>query len=55
MKLLDEKMMLDPFEERFDLPTGFVLFANGRRWRIEQIGRKDEWLLRVLIIEANAA
>ena len=32
---LDAEMLLDPFEEQFDLPSAFVEFGDGQ-------GRKDE-------------
>jgi hypothetical protein len=28
-------MLLDPFEEQFDLPATFVERADGRRWQAE--------------------
>jgi hypothetical protein len=28
----DSKMLLDPFEKKFDLPTAFIELSNSQRW-----------------------
>jgi len=39
---LDAEMLLDPFEEQFDLPSAFVEFGDGQRRKDEIVGQKNE-------------
>ena len=39
---LDSEMLLDPFEEQFDLPSALVEFGDGQCGKDEIIGQKDE-------------
>lgn len=39
---LDSEMLLDPFEEQFDLPSALVEFGDGRRRKDEIVGQKNE-------------
>ena len=55
VELLDAQVLLDPLEEQLDLPAGLVQFANGHRRRTEQVGQEHEGLLRVRVLEADAA
>ena len=38
----DSKVLFDPFEEQFDLPTAFVNGCNGSGWQFKVIGEKDQ-------------
>ena len=54
-KLLDTKMLLDPFEEQLDLPAAFVKSADGF-WRQDHlIGEEDERLAGFRVAEADPA
>ena len=35
----DSKMLLDPLEEQFDLPSGLVELANGQRRQRQVVGQ----------------
>ena len=35
-------MLLDPFEEEFDLPAAPIELGNGQRWHGEVVGQEDE-------------
>src|SRR5439155_14894310 len=52
---LDTKMLLDPFEEEFDLPAAFVQLGNDQRGQVEVVGQKDEPLVGLRIAVMNAA
>ena len=43
---LDSKMLLDPFEEQFDLPSGLVQQRDGQRRFAEVVCQKNEFLAR---------
>ena len=43
---LDSKMLLDPFEEQFDLPSGLVQQCDGPSWFAEVVGQEHELLAR---------
>ena len=55
IELPDAQMLLDPFEEQFNLPPGLVQLANDPGCRTEQVGQEDEGLARIRIPEANPA
>jgi len=42
----DSKMLLDPFEEQFDLPSGLVQQCDGPSWFAEVVGQEHEFLAR---------
>ena len=42
VKGLDAQMLLDPFEEEFDLPATTIELSNGQRWPGEIVGQEDE-------------
>ena len=48
-------MLLDPFEEQFDLPAQPVELGDGERGQGEVVGQKDEPLARFGVAEADAA
>src|SRR5216683_7153783 len=48
-------MLLDPFEEEFDLPTAAVKLGDRERWQGEVVGEKDQRLVGLGILEANAS
>ena len=52
---LDAQVLLDPFEEEFDVPTAFVDASDRERLQAEVIGDEDEALARVGVDEADAA
>ena len=40
----DAQMLLDPFEEQFDLPAAMIQLRNGQGGRGEIVGQKDQRL-----------
>ena len=38
----DSKVLLDPFEEEFDLPATLVNSCDGQCWEVEVVGQKDQ-------------
>ena len=46
IKGLDSKMLLDPFEEQFDLPSGLVQQCDGQSRFAEVVCQKYEFLAR---------
>ena len=48
-------MLLDPFEEQFDLPAAAIEFGNGERRQGEVVGQKDQRLVGLGILEADAS
>ena len=55
VELLDSEVLLDPFEEQFDLPARLVQFADRRRRRAEQVGQEDQRLPGPGVFEADSA
>src|SRR4051794_26109824 len=51
---LDAEMLLDPFEEEFDLPTTLVERANRCRWKLEMVRQKHQCLAAFRIFETDA-
>src|SRR5271168_3374631 len=47
-------MLLDPFEEQFDLPATFVESADGRRWQAELVGEEHQRSSRLGVPQADA-
>src|ERR1700720_3946146 len=47
-------MLLDPFEEQFDLPAAFVERADGRGRQPELVGEEHQLLSRFGVPEADA-
>ena len=41
---LDAQVLLDPFEEQFDLPAAAVQFGDGERRQDEVVGEEDQRL-----------
>jgi hypothetical protein len=46
IKCLDPKMLFDPFEEDFDLPTVLEEQGNGQGWKNKIVGEEDEPTIR---------
>ena len=44
VKGLDAQMLLDPFEEEFDLPASAIELGDGQRWDGKVVGQKDQHL-----------
>jgi hypothetical protein len=42
VKGFDAQMLLDPFEEQFDLPASAIELGNGQRRDGEVVGQEDE-------------
>jgi hypothetical protein len=42
IECLDSKMLFDPFEEQFDLPTVLEEQRNGQGWENKVVGQEDE-------------
>ena len=54
-ELLDSQVLLDPFEEQFDLPAIFVQCCN-RQWRQHKVvGQKDKSLASFHVFESYAS
>jgi len=51
----DAEMLLDPFEEEFDLPAAAIELGDGQRRHGEVVGQKDQRLARLGIAIADAA
>ncbi len=47
-------MLLDPFEEQFDLPAAAIELGDGERRKDEVVGQKDQRLSTLRVLEANA-
>ena len=54
-KGFDAQMLLDPFEEQFDLPAAAIELRDGQRGHGEVVGQKDQGLARGGIALADAA
>lgn len=52
-KLLDTKVLLDPFEEQLDLPAAFVQSSDGQGRQACVVGQEDQSLLGFGIFEAD--
>src|SRR5437762_3503211 len=48
-------MLLDPFEEEFDLPTAAIKLGDRKRGQGEVVGQKDQRLGGLEIFEADAS
>src|ERR1700693_6252132 len=55
VELFDSKMLLDPFEEQFDLPAALVEGADRRGRQGELVGEKHQRLSCFGVLEADAA
>jgi len=55
VKGFDPQMLLDPFEEEFDLPAAAIELGDGQRRHGEVVGQKDQRLARFWIAIADAA
>ena len=53
-ELLDSQVLLDPFEEQFDLPAVLVECCDGQRRQDKVVGQEDERLATLDIFESNA-
>ena len=53
VKPFDTKMLLDPLEEQFDLPTTLVERRDGQSWQRRVVGEKDQRFSSLDIFEAN--
>ena len=53
-ELLDSQVLLDPFEEQFDLPAVLVECCDGQRRQDKVVGQEDERLAALDIFESNA-
>jgi len=51
IKFLDSKILLDPFEEQFDLPPAFVVVCDLLGITIKNIGKQDNILIVLMIDE----
>src|ERR1039457_937099 len=55
VELFDPKMLLDPFEEQFDLPAALVESADRCGRQGELVGEKYQRLSRLGVLEPDAA
>ena len=55
VKGFDAQMLLDPFEEEFDLPAAAIEFGDGQRRHGEVVGQEDQCLACFGIAIADAA
>jgi len=54
-KMFDAQMLLNPFEEQFNLPTAFVQCRNGRCWQPSIVRQEHQRLTGICIFETNPA
>ena len=54
-ELLDSQVLLDPFEEQFDLPAVLVECSDGQRGQDKIVGQEYERLATLDIFESNAS
>jgi hypothetical protein len=47
------EMLLDPFEEKLDLPAAFVERANRGGWKLEMVCQEDQCLPGLWVFEAD--
>jgi len=52
---LDTKMLLDPLEKQFDLPTTTVELGNGQCRQCEVVGQKDQSFSTLGIFEPDSS
>ena len=52
-KMLDEQMLLDPFEEQIHLPTALVERGDGQRWQAVLLVRNTSALPDLGAFEAD--
>src|ERR1035437_1245160 len=55
IKGFDAQMLLEPFEEQFDLPAATIQLGNGQSWHGEVVGQKDQGFASGGIAIADAA
>jgi len=55
VECLDPQMLLDPFEEEFDLPAGFVELGNRGGVEVEVVGQENERFLRLGIAVTDSS
>ena len=48
-------MLLDPFEEQFDLPSALIKLCDGQRGQEEVVGQEHERFAGVCVVEFDAA
>jgi hypothetical protein len=53
-KLLDTKVLFDPFEEQFHLPTAFVQSSNGQVRQGGVVGQEEQILLGCWVLEPDS-
>lgn len=49
------EMLLDPFEEKFDLPTRMIEFRDDQGVKMKIIGEEDEMFVRLRVEKSDAA
>lgn len=54
VKGFDAQMLLEPFEEQFNLPAAAIQLGDGQGWDGEVIGQKDQNLAGFGIVKADA-
>lgn len=52
-KIFDAQILLNPFEEQFNLPTTFVQRRNGCCWQRSIVRQKHQRLTGISIFESN--
>ena len=55
VKGFDAQMLLEPFEEQFDLPAAPIQVGDGQSWHGEVVGQEDQCLARFWIAIADAS
>ena len=55
VEALDAQVLFDPLEEQLDLPAASVKRADGECWQDEVVGQKDQMLVGLGIVIANAS
>ena len=55
VKISDAQMLLDPFEEQFDLPPAFIEIADDLRSNAKIVREKDQETVLVVILEPDTS
>ena len=55
VKSFDTQVLLDPFEEQFDLPATAIELSDGHGWHDKVVGQEDQRVAGERVVIADAA
>lgn len=55
VEAFDAEVLLDPFEEEFDSPTGAIELGDGEGGEVEVVGEEDESAAVFVVVEGDAS